>query len=70
MAKKKNPWRVRYGTADGEIRFGDITADNEPIINPATPLLLTNRDDSDTDHESIPPTNDTSIPPDNDDNSV
>ena len=29
MAKKKNPWRVRYGTADGEIRFGDITADNE-----------------------------------------
>ena len=29
MAKKKNPWRVRYGTGDGEIRFGDITADNE-----------------------------------------
>ena len=29
MAKKKNPWRVRYGTADGEIRFGDITGDNE-----------------------------------------
>ena len=29
MARKKNPWRVRYGTGDGEIRFGDITADNE-----------------------------------------
>ena len=29
MAKKKNPWRVRYGTGDGEIRFGDISADNE-----------------------------------------
>ena len=29
MAKKKNPWRVRYGTGDGEIRFGDITAKGE-----------------------------------------
>jgi len=29
MAKKKNPWRVRYGTGDGEIRFGDITATGE-----------------------------------------
>ena len=29
MAKKKNPWRVRYGTGDGEIRLGDITAYNE-----------------------------------------
>ena len=29
MAKKQNPYRIRYGTADGEIKFGHLTADNE-----------------------------------------
>jgi len=31
MAQKKNPWRVRYGTADGDIRFGQISSDNELV---------------------------------------
>ena len=29
MAKKQNPYRIRYGTADGEIKFGHLTEDNE-----------------------------------------
>ena len=29
MAQKENPYRIRYGTGDGEIKFGHLTADNE-----------------------------------------
>ena len=29
MAKKTNPHRVRYGTADGDLTFGHITDDNQ-----------------------------------------
>ena len=29
MARKTNPYRVRYGTADGDLTFGHITDDNQ-----------------------------------------
>ena len=29
MARKENPYRIRYGTGDGEIKFGHLTEDNE-----------------------------------------
>lgn len=29
MSQKENPYRIRYGTGDGEIKFGHLTEDNE-----------------------------------------
>ena len=29
MSRKENPYRIRYGTGDGEIKFGHLTEDNE-----------------------------------------